>query len=243
MNRKEIKIENVGYTLFADWYEADKNRVLLVLPGFTSTKKKYEALVEELVKGTGYSALVLDYAGHGKSPFDINDLARADNFSDVIAAFDWLVNHYPEKRITVLGTSYGGFHAAYLTKFREFQDVIFRVPASYPEETLYTKIGSMRDAHSEEYRTNPANYINHWLFTHTHSVKGRALVVTHEFDTVCPPVATTPFAKAFNADTWDAPGFKHGFTETNASEQQLKNYYQKLVDWINDETISDEEKN
>lgn len=235
MNREEVKIDNVGYTLLADWYETPKGQVLLVLPGFTSTKKKYEELIAALVSSTGYSALVLDYAGHGKSPFNLDDLSRADNFSDVVAAFDWLVQHYSQKKITVLGTSYGGFHSVYLTKFRTFENIIFRVPASYPEETLYTKLGEMKDGHSREYRHNPDSYIDHWLFTHTESVKGRALLVTHEFDTVCPPVATTPFAKAFDADTWEAPGFRHGFGESDVSEQQLQDYYKKLADWINNE--------
>lgn len=228
----EVKIPNTGYELSADWYETDKDQVLLVLPGFTSTKKKYEALVEALVEKTGYSALVLDYAGHGESPFVLDDLSRADNFSDAVVAFDWLVKHHSGKKITVIGTSYGGFHAAYLTKFRKFQNVIFRVPASYPEETLYTRIGDMKDAHSEAYRNNPDNYVDHWLFTHTDSVTGRALVVTHEFDTVCPPVATAPFAEAFHADTWEAAGFKHGFGESDVTEEQIQDYYQKIVGWL-----------
>ncbi len=232
----EVQVSNVGYELCADWYETDGNRVLLVLPGFTSTKQKYESMVKTLVEQTGYSALVLDYAGHGNSPFVLDELSRADNFSDVVAAFDWLVKNCGDKKITVLGTSYGGFHAAYLTKFRKFQDIIFRVPASYPEETLYTKLGDMQDAHSEDYRNNPDNYVNHWLFTHTDSVKGRALVVTHEFDTICPPVATQPFADAFGADTWEAPGFKHGFSESDVTEEQVEDYYQKIVEWLKHES-------
>ncbi len=235
VTKEEMKIQNTGYELCADWYGTDKNQVLLVLPGFTSTKKKYEDMVRSLVKETGYSALVLDYAGHGESPFVLDDLSRADNFSDVVAAFDWLRSNYKDKKITVLGTSYGGFHAAYLTKFRSFQHIIFRVPASYPEETLYTKIGDIKDAHSREYRNNPQSYVDHWLFTHADSVNGRALVVTHEFDTVCPPVATKPFADAFGADTWEAPGFKHGFNESDVTEEQLKDYYQKIAEWINNE--------
>jgi dipeptidyl aminopeptidase/acylaminoacyl peptidase len=109
------------------------------------------------------------------------------------------------------------------------------VPASYPEETFYTKIGAMKDPHSEKYRHNPNNYVDHWLFTHTDSIKGRTLVVTHEFDTVCPPVATKPFTDAFNADAWEAPGFKHGFRESHVTEQQRQNYYKKLSDWISNE--------
>ncbi len=236
MKRQEVMIPNTGYELAADWYATEKDQVLLVLPGFTSTKEKYKEFTGYLVSNTGYSALVLDYAGHGKSPFLLDDLSRADNFSDVVAAFDWLVDNHPNKKITVVGTSYGGFHAAYLTKFRQFQNVIFRVPASYPEETLYTKIGSMEDAHSEEYRNDPKNYINHWLFTHTNSVTGRALLVTHEYDTVCPPVATKPFGEAFEADYWQAPSFKHGFYESDVTSAQIQDYYKKIAKWLNDET-------
>lgn len=236
MNIVQVQISNLGYELSADWYETDKDQVLLVLPGFASTKQKYQEMVSSLVKNTEYSALVLDYAGHGVSPYNINELTRADNFSDVVAAFDWLQSSHPDKQITVLGTSYGGFHAAYLTKFRTFKNIIFRVPASYPEETLYTKIGLMKDAHSEDYRNNPDNYINHWLFTHTDSVEGRALLVTHEFDTICPPVATKPFAEAFGADMWEAPGFKHGFGESNVTQEQEVEYYSKIADWIKNES-------
>lgn len=235
VTRQEVKVPNVGYELFSDWYDTQSDQVLLVLPGFTSTKEKCQDLAQSVVEQTGHSALVLDYAGHGKSPFDINDLTRADNFSDVIAAFDWLTKNSGGKKISVMGTSYGGFQAAYLTKFREFHDVIFRVPASYPEETFYTKFGEIADVHSDEYRNNPDNYKNHWLFTRADSVRGRALVITHEFDTVCPPVATKPFAEAFQADTWEAPGFKHGFHESDVTEQQIQDYYRKLSEWLNNE--------
>ena len=234
MKKEAVKIQNVGYELMADWYCTDADQVLLVLPGFTSTKEKYQDLVTNIVNHTGASALVLDYAGHGKSPYNIDDLTRADNFSDVIAAFDWLTNSFGNKEITVVGTSYGGFHAAYLTKFRQFKNVIFRVPASYPEETLYTKIGRMKDPHSDSYRNNPDNYINHWLFTHPGSVKGKALVITHEYDTVCPPTATKPFAIAFKADTWEAPGFNHGFSESDVTKEQIYEYYKKISDWISE---------
>lgn len=233
--KREVKIQNTGYQVKADWYETDKDDVLLILPGFTSTKLKYAEMTEALVTETDYSALVLDYGGHGESPFNLDDLSRADSFSDAVAAFDWLVENYKDKKITVLGTSYGGFHATYLTKFRSFQNLILRVPAAYPEDTLYTKLGDGDDPHSDEYRNDPANYIDFWLFTHAASVKGRTLVVTHEFDTVCPPVSTKPFADAFKADTWVASGFKHGFNESDVTEQQKQDYYKKIADWLKHE--------
>ncbi len=229
---QEISIPCIGYEIKADWYEGTNDQVWLVLPGYTSYKGKYTQLIQNSTTCTGASALVIDYSGHGESPFDINDLTRAQNFSEVVKAFDWLVKNKPNLKISVHGTSYGGFHAAYLTKYRQFENVIFRVPASYPEETLFSVIGEMDNAHSRDYRVNPDNYKDHWLFDHTDSVKGRRLVVTHEFDDICPSVATTPFIEAFSADHIEAKGFKHGFGESNVSNEQKQEYYKKLADWI-----------
>jgi esterase/lipase len=232
MNSEEVTIDCTGYGVKADWYQGTNDQVWLLLPGLTSNKKKQNELVLASTISTGASALVLDYAGHGVSPFEINDLTRAQNFSEVVRTFDWLKKNKPNMKVSVHGSSYGGFHAAYLTKFREFENVIFRAPASYPEETLFTVIGEMNNAHNEFYRSNPENYVDHWLFDHVSSVKGRALVITHEFDTVCPPVATSPFISAFRADHIEAKGFKHGIGESDATEEQKNEYYAEIADWI-----------
>jgi len=230
---KEVEIPCVGYSIKADWYEGNKDEVLLVLPGFTSTKAKYADMVQTIVEQTGISALVIDYSGHGESPFDINDLTRAQNFAEVIKAYDWLVKNKPNLIISAMGTSYGGFHAANLTKYRELNNIIFRVPASYPEETFFNVIGEMEDAHSESYRNDPANYVDHWLFDHAYTIQGKVFVITHELDAICPKVATAPFIEAFNADHWEAPGFKHGLGQSEATDKQITAYYLKIADWIN----------
>ena len=230
--KREISIDCLCYSLKADFYETDSDQIMLALPGYTSTKAKYAGMIDYVVDRTGISALVLDYRGHGESPFDLKDLRRADNFNDVVVAFDWIKTNYPDKKIIVHGTSYGGFHAAYLTKFREFERLLLRVPATYPEESLYTVIGSMNDPHGGRYRFEPQNYTDHWLFTHTQSVKNDTFVVTHQYDDVCPPVSTQPFVDAFNAKHWEAPGFKHGFSESDATDDLLEQYYQKIADWI-----------
>ena len=64
--------------------------VVLILIGFTSNKSRYSEFAEAIVKETGKSVLVLDYSGHGESPFDLEDLTPAQNFLEVINVFDWL---------------------------------------------------------------------------------------------------------------------------------------------------------
>lgn len=232
---KPVKIDCVGYQIAADLYEGNAGApILLVLVGFESNKAKYQDLVNFLVKNNGLNALVLDYSGHGESPFNLMDLTPAQNFLEVITAFDWLGARYPKQEIWVMGTSYGGFLATQLTKYRSFNKLVLRVPALYKPEYFYTKWG---DAHlnideRHLYRQADKELDKHPLLQRAVSFKGKTLVVTHELDDVCPPNSTMPFVKAFNAEHWEAKGFKHGFGESNASEQQIRAYYQKVADWL-----------
>src|SRR5206468_9462352 len=113
-------------------------QILLVLPGWTSTKAKQNDLVSHIVESTGISALVLEYSGHGDSPFDVMETRPAQHFLEVICAFDWLKSKYPTAHISVMGGSYGGYLATQLTKYRQFDNLVLRVPAIYQPVDFYT---------------------------------------------------------------------------------------------------------
>ncbi len=46
---------------------------------------------------------------------------------------------YPGRRFIVVGSSYGGFMATQLTKYREFDTLVLRAPAIYRPLDFYTK--------------------------------------------------------------------------------------------------------
>lgn len=232
MNVEKITIPCNGYEIAADWYEGNEN-ILLVLPGFTSSKKSYEPLVSAIVEKTGTSALVIDYSGHGESPFDIQDITISENFSEVVRAYDWLCEKYPNRTIDVMGTSYGGFFAAKLPSVREIRKMILRVPANYDPNDLYTPWRKLdREQIRNEYRVDPNNFTNHPVLAEAANFRGDAYVLTHEFDESCPKASTDPFISAFNAETWEAKGFVHGFGASNASPEQIEEYQTKLADWL-----------
>ena len=134
-----IKISCSGYEIFADWYQGtDPAKVLLVLPGYKSSRKKGRHLNEKIVEITGTSILVIDYSGQGDSPFDLREVRPAQQFLEVIYAFDWLAAKYPQAEISVSGSSYGGFLATQLTKYRSFKNLILRAPAIYNPANFYT---------------------------------------------------------------------------------------------------------
>ncbi len=228
----EIEIPCVGYSVKADWYDASHEEVVLILIGFTSAKSNYVNFANTIVGETGRSVLVLDYSGHGVSPFNIEDLTPAQNFLEVISVFDWLKGQYPEAKISVIGTSYGSFLATHLTEYRLVDSLVLRVPALYEPDNFYTK---WRDSDMEkrhDYRLNEPNLNQHPLFRRASDFNGKALVVTHELDELCPPNSTKPFIEAFNAESWEEKGLKHGFGESGLSSAEEAAYFKRITDWM-----------
>ena len=171
---KNIQIPCVGYEIAADWYDGN-DEVLLVIPGWSSNKKNYEDLVGAITQQTGMSALVIDCSGHGESPFRLTDLMPAQNFLDVITAYDGLRKKHPNKTINVMGTSYGGFLAAQLVAYRQVNKLVLRAPAIYQPEDFYTQWGNIdREGERTMYRTDTEAIARHPLLNSVASFKGKA---------------------------------------------------------------------
>lgn len=230
---KTVMIPCIGYEIAADWYEGTADNVLLVLPGFTSSKKNYEPLVGKLVEKTGASALVIDYSGHGESPFDIQDITISENFSEVVRVYDWLAENYPNKKIDVMGTSYGGYFAAALVAVRKIHKLIMRVPANYDPKDLYTPWKRLdQEQIRNVYRADPKNFESHPVLAEGPHFKGDAYVLAHEFDEACPKTSTDPYIQAFKAKNWEAKGFVHGLGKSTYTPEQLEEYIQTIADWM-----------
>lgn len=232
---KSLKIQCVGYEIAADWYDGapGNNGVVLVLVGYGSSKANYHELTTAIVEKTGKSALVIDYSGHGESPYVLDGLTPAQNFLEVIQAYDWLVERYAESDISVMGTSYGGFLAISLVQFRSPKKLILRVPAVYTPEAFYTK---WKDMDLEEvrkgYRTEANNFVNHPLLANAAKYNGQSYVLTHELDQDCPKPSTDAIAQAFGAETWEAKGFVHSLGKSSYTPEQLDEYQSKIADWL-----------
>jgi pimeloyl-ACP methyl ester carboxylesterase len=233
---KTVEIECAAYSVKADWYEGKgEDRILLALIGWASNRNSYADILTTITEQTGMSALVFDYSGHGDSPFDINKTTPAQHFLEVIYVFDWLKEHYPSVKICVMGSSYGGFHAAHLTQYREFDNLILRAPAINPPSDFYTLNGTQ---HSEEswaaknaYRNDEQALAVHPLLARASSYKGKALVVVHGDDDVVPKPVTDAYIKTFNADVYIAEGFPHSIH--TMPQEQIAEYQTKIADWLN----------
>lgn len=236
----EMKIKCAGYEIAADWYEgADTDKILIILPGYTSSKARQKVHAEAMVQDTGSCALVVDFSGHGNSPFEIGDTRPAQHFLELIYVFDWLKEQYPNAVITVSGSSYGGFLAVQLTKYRKFAKLVLRAPAIYKPSAFYDKwlvrIDD-QDAYNDAmatYRKDTDALSKHPLLGRASAFEGRTLVVVHGNDEVVPRQTTDAYISAFSADSYIAEGFLHKVDSDNIDEGQLRAYQDNISSWLN----------
>lgn len=228
---KSFIIPCAGYDLAADWYEADRATVLLVLTGYSSAKKNYRDLIPKLMEQANVSVLAMDYSGHGKSPFELSEISPAQNFLEVVTAFDWIKADHHDKKIYVMGISYGGFMATQLTKYRAFDKLVLRAPAIYQPQDFYSKWKDIdRDYNRDVFMKSEA-VREHPLLARASGFQGKTLVVVHEHDEIVPKQTTDAYINAFGADVYVAKGFTHVFKEIN-DQTKIDKYLNFVASWL-----------
>lgn len=235
-----LDISCAGYSIKADWYEGAKaDRVLLILQGFRSSRSRQLDFATYTVENTSASALVIDYSGHGDSPFDIKETRPAQHVLEVMYAYEWIVQNYPNAKISVIGNSYGSFLASHLVRYKNVEDLVLRAPAIYDPNAFYD-LWSVRmadeDAYRksiEEYRTNVTKLETNSLLNRSVVSPKRILVVVHENDEIIPHQTSDVFIQKFNADSFVASGFSHAVSQSDVTKEQVVHYQKRIVDWLN----------
>lgn len=232
MKPKTIDVECKGYSVKADVYGGDKDgAVLLSLIGRTSyrTKQRYRDFLPRLAKELGITSVIFDYTGHGDSPFDIEDLSPAQHFLEVITVFDWMREKYPHRKLFVVGSSYGGFLATQLTKYRKFDCLILRAPAIYRPEDFYTPAKKQDDNGTYSLRHDAEALAKHPLLERASQFEGKVLLVVHKNDERIPKESTDAYANAFNCEVVveDVP---HSLGQ--ATKEEAAHYNQTVFNWI-----------
>ncbi|MEK7202079.1 MAG: alpha/beta fold hydrolase [Patescibacteria group bacterium] len=232
MEPKTIDIECKGYAVKADIYKGNKDSVVaLFLIGRTSSssKPRYKEFLPRLAQDLGITSVIFDYTGHGDSPFDIEDLSPAQHFLEVITVFDWMKEKYPSRRFFVVGSSYGGFLATQLTKYKNFDGLILQAPAIYRPVDFYTPAKKWDENATYSLRRDVEALAKHPLLERAAQFEGKVLLVVHKRDERIPKETTDAYANALHPEVIveDIP---HSLGK--ATEQELASYNQKLFDWI-----------
>lgn len=108
---------------------------LLFVHGWGGDQDEDLGHAEEIAR-LGCVCFTFDLRGHAESDARREEVTRQDGLNDVIAAYDFLAAQplIDADAIGVIGTSYGGYLSALLTRDRPVRWLALRVPALYPDD-------------------------------------------------------------------------------------------------------------
>jgi len=153
-----------------------------------------------LMKKAGYVCLTVALRGNGSNG-DINILTRNDFLNDVIAAYDYLLTNEPVnlKKICVIGESFGSYMASILSREREIENLILRVPTDFPNEGFYDKPHiNYAGFASIEWKRQVHSYEESFALQAIHNFNRKILIIASENDKIVPMQTTKNYLNAAN---------------------------------------------
>lgn len=207
---------------------------VLFVHGWGGSQQQYLARAREIA-ALGCVCLTFDLRGHGSTHPQQETVSRESNLRDVLAAYDVLAGHrlVDPSAIAVVGSSYGGYLAAILTRMRAVKWLALRVPALYMDsEWDAPKRRLHQDQDLETYRRNLVPAAENRALRACAAFKGDVLVVESEFDHVIPHAVISSYLDACihaHSLTYRViQGADHGLT----GEGSQRAYTSLLVNWL-----------
>lgn len=148
----------------------------------------------------GFGCLTFNLRGHARTKWQVETVSRADNFRDLLAAYDVLVaaDGVDRERIGVVGASYGGYLATLLTAERPIRWIALQAPAIYKDEDFDRPKRQLNlDGELPRYRQTRLEPPDNRALACAARFTGDVLVVEAEQDTVIPHAVIANYLAAF----------------------------------------------
>ncbi|MBM3256723.1 MAG: alpha/beta fold hydrolase [Candidatus Liptonbacteria bacterium] len=222
-------------TLFCPEKLEGKAPALLSIHGGGKSNQERAFEIAKLLSAMGVIVLTFDMHGHGKSPGELPQLSRKDFLDDCIAAYDFLAaqEKVAKEDITVLGSSFGAYLAALLTKEREVSRLILRVPADYPDEGFETPDVEKAEKEMGTWLAQAKEWKETKTLRALHEFRGKVLLIESEKDEEIPHQTIENFKAAVEEEgqlTYvlmkDAP---HSLRDKPELQRELEKI---VVDWL-----------
>lgn len=176
-------------TLFYPPHKKDKNPTIFFVHGWTSERQRSFQYAKSLAD-LGYVCMLFDMRGHGTSESDIKTFTIKDFLSDVIAAYDYLleVDGVDKENISAVGSSFGGYLISLLSAKRKLKNLVLRAPGDYLNQN-FDKSKMLHSGNQQEilnWREQPKNPSETYALEALSKFAGNGLIIESEKDDTIP---------------------------------------------------------
>ena len=176
--------------VFYPKYPKVNNSAILFIQGWTGLKENSFQYAKSLAK-LGYICFLFDARGHGESESDVNLATTEDFTKDDLAAYDFFatMEGVDKNNISVVGSSFGGYRAAYLTSKRPVKNLVLRVPADYDSGAFKVpraKAGGSEVPAIMKWRRKAKEPNETYALQAVNDFNGNILIIESEKDTYVP---------------------------------------------------------
>ncbi|MDB5166368.1 MAG: Prolyl oligopeptidase family protein [Candidatus Saccharibacteria bacterium] len=210
---EQVTFDCPGYSLAADWYPRDSERILIFLIGWTASRTHYREMLTKIADQTGLSIVCFDYSGHGDSPFHLDDTRPAQHLLEAVNVYDQLRKERPNASISLMGSSYGSYLAATLSQQRQVQHLVLCAPAIYQPEDFYTLWGEIDVGWTRNVYRHDTGALRDNPLLQDHKAPPPTLVMVHGRDDLVPATASDSYIEAFHAQKFLAPDLEHSLND------------------------------
>lgn len=199
--------------------------------GRGSSRKRYLEIARRLSE-KGQITLAFDFRGCGKSDGIFEKQTQRMGIDDARAGLKYLLDqNVDNKRIGIVGTSFGGFVSAILMKDygQSIKSLLLRAPAIYPDELLDTHVSSIEDFDS----IKKEKWLDSIAYDGIADFKGNLFIIQSEKDKVVKSwVVENYFNRAINAQNKELfvqIGAEHSLLD---DKKLLEQFYKLIYDWF-----------
>lgn len=197
--------------------------------------RRHDLVRARQVAALGCVCLTFDLRGHERSAAIRDTVTRQDNLDDLVAAHDFLAARHDvdPDYIAVIGISYGGYLASFLTTMRPVRWLCLRSPAIYRDAHWdWPKRRLNQQSDLDAYRRESLLPGDNRALAACENFTGDALLVSAACDSIVPAPVMTSYARALagarSLTTRVIAGADHALSEKNWQHA----YTRMLVDWL-----------
>jgi len=206
---------------------------VLFVHGWTGSQESDLERAKEIA-ALGCVCLTFDLRGHAATENLRRTVKPRDSLQDVIAAYDLLAARadVDSAAIAVVGTSYGGYLAALLSRLRPVRWLSLRVPAIYRDSHWELPKGTLDRMDLSGYRRERLAAEDNHVLRACAEFAGNVLVVESEADDLVPHQTVMNYVAAFRLARSLTYRVIDGADHALSDERSRRAYTQLLCAWM-----------